>query len=107
MNTIEAWEHLIRQYGAPREVRYLPAAEQRIELDQGHVFWLEVVSDGYGSGEVRFRPAAPRDVVSDRGPDHLHRQWAFTLGVPVLSNWLDPLNANPWERYGEVPHLPE
>ena len=106
VETIEAWEILIRQYGAPREVRYLPAASQQQELSQGHVFWLEINSDGFGSGDVLFRPARPNDDVTDRGSDHLHRRWAFTLGVPVHADWLQPLNCNPWERYGEVPHLP-
>lgn len=104
---LEAWDELLSSYGSPREVRYLSALEQRFELAQGHVFWLEVVSDGYGSGEVRFRPALAHDDVTDRGPDHLHRQWAFTLGLPVLPDWLDRLNSNPWERYSEVPGLPE
>lgn len=101
LQSLGAWDVLIQRHGAPREVRYLPAPEQRCELDQGHVFWLEVVPEG-----VHFRPAGAHDDVTDRGPDHSHRQWAFTFGLPVRPVWLEPLNANPWKYYGEVPNLP-
>lgn len=99
---LKAWDDLVKMHGPPREVRYMPAPEQRVELDQQHVFWLEVAS-----GRVRFRPAGAHDDVTDRGPDHTLRQWAFTFGVPVRSDWLDPLHSNPWRAYGEVPKLPD
>ncbi len=107
LHSFGAWDDLVVKYGTPREVRYLSAPEQRLHLNQGHVFWLAVMSDGYRRGQVRFRQAGPQDDVTDRGPDHCHRQWAFTFGVPVEHDWLEPLNCNPWGHYGEVPKLPE
>lgn len=100
---LETWELLIGKHGTPREVRYLPAAEQRRELEAGTVFWLEISADG----RVGFRPAAADEDVTDRGPDHTLRRWAFTLGVKVSSEWLEPLNANPWANYTQIPHLPD
>lgn len=106
VRSLAAWDDLVKKNGPPREIRYLPASEQRLELDQDHVFWLEVVSDDSHRGNVRFRPTARHDDVTDRGPDHTHRQWAFSFGLPVRPEWLEPLNSNPWGHYGEVPNLP-
>lgn len=102
----EIWEDLHNRYGEPRELRYLPSDQQQQELALGHVFWLEVVSDGFGGGEVLFYPAGREDDLLDRGPDPQHRRWAFSLGVPFRPEWQDQLGSNPWERYSEVPYLP-
>ena len=102
----EFWETIHQRCGPPREVRYLPAEQQRQELSLGHVFWLYEVSDGYGSGDITFLVAKPGDDLLDRGTDHLHRRWAFTFGVPFEPGWATEFDRNPWERYSEVPYLP-
>ncbi len=108
LDSYQAWEQMVAQYGAPREVRYLCADEQQSELSGGHVFWLEATSDGFGGGDVEFSLAAPGDNLSDRGADHLRRRWAFTFGVPITSDWLASLSHSNtwWEKYSDIPHLP-
>lgn len=105
MAAVEFWQALL-QRGAPREVRFLSPTDQQRARQLGHIFWLEVVSDGFGSGDVLFYKASPEDDLLDRGSDAQHRRWAFTLGFPFDSSWSERLRGNPWERYSEVPGLP-
>jgi Icc-related predicted phosphoesterase len=102
----DLWEELVALHGAPREFRSLSSDEQQSERAAGHVFWLEVHSDGFGSGHVIFRPTHSDDNLADRGPDHLHRRWVFTMGVTLKPEWMKALSRTDWERYSEVPHLP-
>jgi predicted phosphohydrolase len=94
------WEFLVQRCGPPVPV----AAEQwKAAVQLEHAFWLEVAGE-----EIRFVAASDRDrVPGERQEDPLVRRWGLTFGVRIQDHWIWLLSDNPWEKLGDIPHLPE
>jgi len=87
----ELWWELVDRYGPPLRL-------SRDDQEGGLTLWSVNVSDGYGSGGVAFflqRPAWDGD--------HLRQIAGFCFGVPIDPTWPERLDANSWDRWGDMP----
>lgn len=74
----EVWRRLLRQHGPITPVSALAPSEAAVALASGRVFWVDAVSDGCGSGDVRFRLAEAGQRL-DREVQHLESHEAFVF----------------------------